>query len=242
MAAKKPTTATHEANITLDKTLHFWSKYNKLIIYIGVAVIAALAAFFAYNKFVKEPKEEKAAEMIFPAQSLFDKMANSDFSKDSVNILLNGGTLPDGTAVTGLLKIMNNYSGTESANLAAYMTGASYLQIKEFDKAIKYLKEFSSHGARQVESKANLMLGHAYAEKKNVNEALSYYKKAASVNDKDETMAPTALMIAANYAESQNNSAEAISLFKQVKDKYPTYPSVASGEIDKHLAKLGVLE
>jgi len=49
-------------------------------------------------------------------------------------------------------------------------------------------------------------------------------------------------MIAANYAESQNNSAEAISLFKQVKDKYPTYPSVASGEIDKHLAKLGVLE
>ena len=136
---------------------------------------------------------------------------------------------------------MNNYSGTTAANRAAYMTGAGYLHLKKFDQAIKYLKEFDGHGADQVQSKAYLMLGHAYAENKNTSEALSYYKKAAHLNTKDEVSSADALLIAAAYADATGNSKEAIDLYTELKDKYPTNTAVINGEVDKYLARLGVV-
>jgi TolA-binding protein len=167
-------------------------------------------------------------------------MATTGFSKDSVNIVLNGGSTGEAN-VLGLLKIMNTYSGTAAANRAAYMTGASYLQIKDFDKAIKYLKEFDGNGATQVESKADIMLGHAYAEQKKVDEALSYYKKAVTVvSEKDEALASDALFIAASYADAMGKTKDAIELYQQLKDKYPNASSVQAGEVDKHLARLGI--
>jgi tetratricopeptide (TPR) repeat protein len=120
------------------------------------------------------------------------------------------------------------------------MTGACYLHIKEFDKAVKYLKEFDGNGADQVQSKANILIGHAYAEQKKTEDALTYYKKAATVNEKDESITPDALMLAASYADFAGKSKDAIELYKKVKDKYPTYMAVANGDVDKQLARLGV--
>jgi tetratricopeptide (TPR) repeat protein len=116
------------------------------------------------------------------------------------------------------------------------------LHIKEFDKAIKYLKDFNANGAQQIESKSFMLLGHAYAEKNAKQEALDYYKKAASVNEKDESITVDALMMAGQYADAIGNSNEAISLFKKLKENYPAAPFVTSGEVDKHLAKLGELK
>lgn len=219
----------------------FWVMYSKTIIYAGTAAILILAGWFGYQHFIKLPKEKNANEAVFPAENLFDKMAAIGFNKDSVNIVLNGGNL-EGTSVTGLLKVINNYGGTEAGNRAKYMTGASYLHINEFDKAIKYLKDFDAHGALQVESKAYGMIGHAYAEQKKIDDALSFYKKAAEVNDKDESITPDALMLAASYAEATGKNKEAIDLFKKLRDNYPTSATVANGEVDKNLAKLGVTD
>lgn len=234
-------TTAPEQNDAFVRAKGFWEQYSKPIIYIGGTIIVLIAAWYAYKEFVVAPKEIKAAELIFPAETLFDKMASTGFNKDSVNIALNGGAL-EGRKVTGLLKLINEYGSTDAGNRAKYMVGASYLHIGEFDKAIKYLKDFDGNGSYQVESKAYLLLGHAYAEKKKTSEALSSYKKAASVNDKDEFFAPDALMIAAAYSEATGNSKEAISIYKDVKDKYPTYTAVQNGDVDKYLAKLGELE
>ncbi|RZM07453.1 MAG: tetratricopeptide repeat protein [Pedobacter sp.] len=219
----------------------FWEKYSRPIIYVGGIIIIAILGWMAYKNFIVKPKEAKANDAIFPAEGLFDKMAVTGFNKDSVNIALNGGNL-GGTNITGLLKVMSTYSGTEAANRAAYMTGASYLHIKEFDKAIKYLKQFDGNGANQVQGKANLMIGHAYAEQKKTDDALSYYKKAASADSKDEAFASDALLVAASYAEFTGKTKEAIDLYKEVKAKYPSSNAVQNGDIDKYLAKLGVLD
>ncbi len=101
------------------------------------------------------------------------------------------------------------------------MVGASLPQIKEFDKAIKYLKDYDADGASQVQSKAYIMLGHAYAEKKKTEEAFEFYKKAATVNEKDESVTPDALMLSASYAEVLGKKKEAIELLKKFKDKFP---------------------
>ncbi len=225
----------------LERAKGFWENYSKQIIYIGSAIIILIAAWFLYKNFVVAPKEAKASELIFPAENLFAKMASGSFGKDSVNIALNGGDF-EGKKVTGLLKIASQYGGTEAGNRANYMIGASYLHIGEFAKAITYLQDFDGNGASQVQSKAHLLMGHAYAEQKKTEEALSNYKKAASVNSKDEFFAADALLVAAAYAESIGNTKEAISLYKEVTEKYPSNIAVQNGEIEKSLARLGEFE
>lgn len=245
MAEKKTTASTTttiepETNVALTKAKSFWDQYSKPVTYIGSAIILLIAGWYAYQNFVVKPKEVKASEAVFAAENLFDKMASGTFNKDSVNLVLNGGNIGD-TKITGLLKVISNYGGTKTGNRAKYLVGATYLQIKEFDKAIKYLKDFDGNGADQVQSKAYIMLGHAYAEKKNTSEALSYYKKAAEVNSKDESITPYALLMAASYAEAVGKNKEAIDLYKEIKDKYPANSAVSSGDVEKHLARLGVL-
>lgn len=222
------------------KVKSLWERFGKMITYVGLAVIILLSSWIGYQKLIKEPKELKAGETIFLAEGVFDKMASTGFNKDSVNIVLNGGTL-DGNNITGLLKIISTYDGTSTANRACYMAGACYLQIKEFDKAIKYLKDFNGNGADQIQSKAYVMMGHAYAEKNQTSDAMSYYKKAAEVNEKDESVTPDALMLYANYAEANGKNNEAIESYKKIKDKYPNYVASSNGDIDKRLARLGEL-
>lgn len=219
----------------------FWATNSRKIMFVGIAIIALILGWLGYNHFVKGPKEVKANEAIFPAERFFDKMATTGFSQDSVNTVLNGGE-SEGTKITGLLKIINSYGGTQAANRANYMVGASYLHIQQYDKAIQYLKAFNANGAAQLESKAYILLGHAYAEQKKNDDALNYYKKASTSNPKDESISADALFIAANYAETIGKTKDAIELFKKLRDNYPTATTVTKGEVDKSLARLGVVE
>ena len=220
------------------KAKGFWAAYSKKIIIAGSVIIVLLGAFIGYKYLVSIPNEKKANDLIFPAEKLFGAMAGtSSYNKDTVNMVLNGDK-PSG--VTGLLKIASSYGGTKSGNRAEYMIGACYLQLKQFDKAIKHLKEFDANGASQIQSKAYLLLGHAYAEQKKTDDALDYYRKAGSINDLDEAMATEAIFMAARYAETLGKSKDAIELFQELKDKFPASQRVSSGEVDKYLGSLGV--
>ena len=199
-----------------------------------------MGGYLGYKYLVQIPNEKKANDLVFPAEKLFGLMAgSSSFNKDTVNMVLNGDKA---TGVTGLLKIASSYSGTRSGNRAEYMIGATYLHLKQYDKAIKHLKEFDGNGADQIQSKAYILLGHAYAEQKKTDDALDYYKKAGNISGLDEGMASEALFIAGRYAEALGKEKEAIVIFQNLKDKYPATQRVSSGEVDKYLASLGVVK
>ena len=197
------------------------------------------SAFLAYKFLYKAPREVEANEAAFPAENLFAKMTGAGFSKDSAKIALDGGTL-DGAKITGFLAIINKYGSTAAGNRATYDAGATYLHTGEYEKAVKYLKDFSSNGAYQTEIKKYTMLGHAYAELKKNDEAFDAYKKAASVNKKDENFTADALMVAGNFATKIGKNKEAIEFFTEARDEYPNFPAVSNGDVDKYLAKLGV--
>jgi len=238
--AEKVQVETAEVNPALVKAKGFWAKFSKPIILIGSIVILLGGAYYIYKYMFKLPKEQKASEQIFAAEKLFGVMANSSsFNQDTVSMVLNGSK-PNN--ITGLLSIISKYDGTPSANRAEYMVGACYLHLKQFDKAIKHLKEFDGNGANQVQSKAYIMLGHAYAEQKKTDDALSYYKKAADVDSKDDALASEALFIAGSYADAIGKPKEAIEIFKKLKEKYESSNRVASGDVDKYLGKLGVTQ
>jgi tetratricopeptide (TPR) repeat protein len=239
MAEKKVTTTTTDTEV-LQRARGFWENNSRPIIIAGSVIILLIAGWYGYKEFIKKPKEKEANEAIFPAESLFDKMASTTgFNKDSSIIVLNGNKE---LGITGVLKVASEFSGTKAGNRAEYIAGATYLHLKEFPKAIDFLKEFDADGAHQVKSKAYLMLGHAYAEQNKTGDALDYYKKAASVNKKDEALTADALFVAASYADAIGKREEAIDLYTELKDNHPTYSSVRSGDVDKYLARLGILK
>ena len=233
MAEKQITAPVVEQNEIVEKAKGFWAKFSKPIIYIGGAIILIGGGWIGYKNLVIAPKEVKAADVIFPAEQLFGKMTQSGFNKDSINAVLNGG---NGVTI-GVLKITSTYSGTPAANRANYIAGACYLHSKDFNKAIKYLKEFSTD-ATQIQTAAYSMIGDAYAELKNNDEAFDYYKKAAGVNTKDEFMTSELLYKAAAFAETADKSKQAIELYKRIKDEFPKSTHIS--DVEKSLARLGI--
>ncbi len=236
--ADKATAEIIDSADIVTKAKGFWAKYSMKIIFAGTAIIVLGGGYLGFKYMVQVPNEKKASEMIFAAEKMFGKMAaESAFSAETVNLVLNGDKVNN---MPGLLKVISNYGGTAAGNRAQYIVGACYLHIKQYDKAIKHLKEFDANDALQIEGKAYLMLGHAYAELKKTDEALNYYTKAANTDKKDEGMSAEAFFIAGSYAESIGKNEEAISLFKNLKDKFPASGRVTSGDAEKHLARLGV--
>lgn len=233
MAENQVTVPVMESNEIVDRARGFWAKFSKPIIYVGGALILLGVGWIAYKNMVLEPKEVKSADLIFPAEQLFGKMTQTGFNKDSINIVLNGGA----GVSTGVLKIISNYGGTLAGNRANYIAGACYLHNKDFNKAIQYLKEFSTD-ASQVQTTAYTMLGDAYSEIKKNDEALDHYKKAGAVNSKDEFLTTESLFKAASFAESIGNTKEAISLYQRINTDYPRNTHTA--DIEKYLARLGV--
>ncbi|GAB4092039.1 tetratricopeptide repeat protein [Flaviaesturariibacter terrae] len=211
--------------IVVERAKDFWTRNNRLVMTIGLAVILLAGGYLAYKYFIKEPNEVKAAEASFRAEEYF--------RADSMQKALNGDGVNPGFA-----KIADKYSGTKAGNLARFYAGAASLQLGDAAKAQKFLADFSTD-AQQVQARAYKLLGDAYAEQGKNDDALASYKKAAHHFEQDELNASEYLFTAAYFAQRVlNNSKEATDLYTELKTKYPR--SQRGIEADKYLAQLGV--
>ncbi|HXS58140.1 MAG TPA: tetratricopeptide repeat protein [Hanamia sp.] len=226
---------THKAEVDIvEKARGFWDSYNKPVMYIGSAIILVLAGWMIYKYMFKLPKDQKANDIVFVTQKYFSEFTNAT---DSSKALLAAKCLNGDGINPGALKIINNYSGSAAANLCQYYAGACYLHLGQFDKAIKFLKDFDADGATQIKSRAYGMIGDASAELNKNDDALSYYKKAADVNTKDEYTSSEYLFRAALFAQSTGKTKDAIDLFKKLKSDFPL--TEKASDVDRYLAKLG---
>ncbi len=202
----------------------FWSKNSKPLSYALIVIVLAVGGYFGYKNFIKGPEEVKAGTAMWKAESYF--------KNDSFNLALNG----DG-ANQGFLKIISKYSGTPSANLAKFYAGACYLQLGDFNNAIKQLKDFST-SSKPLQVRSNGLLGDALSELGKKQEAIDYYKKAGTVFPDDNINSPEYLFRAAMLYQDLGKTNDAVATLKQLKEKYPISPR--GYEADKYLAKLGV--
>lgn len=209
----------------VDTARDFWGKNNKMITYVLAGLVLVVGGYFAYTKFLRAPQEVKAAESIWKAEDYF--------RNDSFQLALNG----DGVN-GGFLKAIKNHSGTKAGNLAKFYAGACYMQLGDFNNAIKYLKDFSTNQV-EVEIRATGLLGDAHAELGKKQDAIEYYKKAGTLFDKDDLNSPEYLFRAAMLNQELGKNKDAIELLHIIKDKYPN--SQRAFEVDKYLGKLGDL-
>ena len=209
----------------LENIQYKYEENKKRINTIVTVLLVAIVGVFAYLKLVREPKETKAANAISYAQAYF--------AQDSVNQALNG----DGQR-QGFLQIIKKYGGTKAGNLAQYYAGMCYLQMHDPKNAIKHLKEFDANGTK-LEYVTYGALGDAYMENNNAKEGIEYYNKAAS-NKEDNLLTPLYLYRAGLAYETSNQPEKAKENYKKIRDEYPQ--SMQARDMDKHLARLGVVE
>ncbi|MBO9201809.1 MULTISPECIES: tetratricopeptide repeat protein [Niastella] len=209
----------------VDSARDFWGKNNKVITYALAGLVVIVGGYFAYTKFYKGPAEAKAADAIWKAEDYY--------RLDSFKLALEGDGMNG-----GFLKAIKNHGGTKAGNLAQFYAGACYMQLGDFNNAIKYLKEFSTSQV-EMEVRAAGLLGDAYSELGKKQEAVDYYKKAGNLFDKDDINSPEYLFRAAMLYQDLGKNKEAIEVLHQIKDKYPS--SQRAFEVDKYLGKLGDL-
>ncbi len=208
----------------IEKAKGMFEKYKKPIIGISAAIILLVGGWFAYNKYIQEPGEQKAAEAMFKAEEYF--------KNDSLNLALKG----DGTNKC-FLYIIKNYGGSKSGELANFYAGNIFLRNGDFNNAIKYLKDFSTD-SKQIQMIAYGRLGDAYSELKKNDEAVDHYKKAGHAFPEDEFNASEFLFRAGYLLESLGKNSEAIEVYKEIRQKYPRTEKGFS--IDKFIYRLSL--
>ncbi|MEY4459573.1 MAG: hypothetical protein RIT38_789 [Bacteroidota bacterium] len=201
-----------------------FTKKNQLIVYLIAGGLIAAGAIFGYTEFYQKPLEAKAADAMYVAEKYF--------ANDSSELVLQGDGLNK-----GVLYIIKEYSGTKAANLAKYYAGMSYYRLKDYNKAIEYLKDFSTN-AKQVQAVAYGSIGDAYSELKKNEEAIEYYKKAGTHFPEDEAISSEYLFRAASFLELNGQNDAAVEIYKQIKKNYPK--SEKGFSIDKYINRLQV--
>jgi tetratricopeptide (TPR) repeat protein len=214
-----------ESNELLEKAKGFWEKNNKSVTYIFLALIIVIGGYLGYKYLIQVPTEKKAQDEIFKAEM--------NFRNDSLQLALNGNN-----STSGFLKVIKNYGGTPSGNLAKLYAGECYLQLGEFKKSIEQLESFNAGGAKQVEAKVQGMIGDAYAELKQNEKAITHYRNAGSIFESDLNLSSEYLFRAGLLLEIEGKNADAIKVYQEIKEKFPRTERGYS--IDKYLARLGV--
>jgi tetratricopeptide (TPR) repeat protein len=212
---------------TASKSEKWIEKNSKPLFSALVAVVIIFLAYLGYTKYISEPNEIEASnELAFP-RKYYDQASTAGSGIDSLLTLGLEGV--DGKY--GFLDIADSFSGTNAGNLANYYAGVSYLEMKQYDKAIEYLERFNSDD--EMLGPVSLgAVGDAFADINQPEQALEYYQKAADKKDNDFT-SPLFLYKAGMTAMELEQFKKAASLFTEIKDNYPS--SDQGKDVDKFI-------
>lgn len=211
---------TAEVFSTLDESAsrsEEWVSKNQNYILGGIiAVAVAVLGYLAYNQFVVKPKDINAAnEFSYPMQH-FNEALTNETQKDSLLVLsLNGSE-----GKFGFLDIIDEYSGTPTANLAKYAAGMSYLNLQQYDEAISYLEDFNSDD-EVYKPLALGGIGDAFSQLEQAEDALDYYEKAVTAAGENNFTAPKFLYKAGVVALGLGYNDKALEYFQKIKEGFP---------------------
>lgn len=202
----------------LSRTEQYVEENKKSLSIIVAVIIIVVGGYMAYTRLILTPKELDAQSQSFRAEQYFER--------DSFLLALEG----DGDAL-GFLDIIDEYSMTNTANLANYYAGISYLRLGEFENAIEYLKNFDSND-KLISVVALGALGDANVELGEYDEAVSFYVKASAKNKNNFTSSLYLKKLGLCY-EALEEYKKAVDAYKQIQTLYPK--SDEATDIDKYI-------
>ena len=224
MADKKHTQDPLDLEEAVSASEAFIIKYKNPFLIGIAAIVIVVVGFLGYKNFISEPHENKATEALFKGEQYFNA--------SNYEVALNG----DSIGYEGFLKVADEFSGTESGNLANAYAGICYAQLGEYENALKYLDKFSADD--QLISPAILgTMGNCYAQLNQLDKAAATLVKAANKAD-SHALSPIYLIQAGQIYEKLGKNSEAVSAYTTVKEKY--FNSYQAMEIDKYIERASI--
>lgn len=193
---------------------------RNLLVGVGIGVLVVIGGYFGYKSY-QESNEQKAVD-----DSIY---AFKFYEKDSLDKAIKGES-----GNKGLKKLVDDYSGTKTGNLARYMLGTTYLAQNKIKEGTEQLEAFNK-GEDMVSATSYSALAYAYEEQGKFEDAANMYLKAGGIQE-NTTNTPDYMMQAARCYEEAKNTDKALGLYKEIKQKYPL--SEAGQSVDKYIAKL----
>lgn len=207
-------------DVQLNKSEAFIEKNWKKIAVILGAIIVVTTGFYTYKNLMAD-KEIEAQKAIAVAQVAF--------AQEQYDQALNG----DGNS-KGFIKIIDEYSGTKTANIAKLYAGLSYAKVDSVSEAIKFLEDFSTQDDDIVSPAAIAALGNLYIQKGDNEKGIKTLIEAANKANND-AVSPVFLLQAGQVYESMNQNDKAVELYNKIKTVY--YRSPISQDIDKYIER-----
>lgn len=218
MANTKNTNNSQNLNEETNSREAYFMRKRKPIAIIIAVVVLVLIGGFAYNQYVSEPREDKASTILAKGQQYFErgmyeialngdsatfegfaKIASEYSSTDAGNL----ANLYAGLCYANLdkwqeaEKYLSDFSTKDDALVSPAAIGALgnvYAHLKQYDKAVEYLKKAASMADGKSESGTNVVLS------------------------------PSFLLQAGEILESQNKKDEALKIYEEIKTKYVNGP------------------
>ena len=204
---------------SISKIEKFFNDNQKTIYGVLCAIIVIGLAVLAYQKFYLQPKKAEALAQLYPAEA--------SFRSGEYDLALNG----DGN-VAGFAQIIKDYG--KKAGAAVYLyAGVCELEAGNWQAALDYLKKYD--GKEPIlAARALAATGDAYVGLEDYKAALGYFEKAAA--KADNMFAATYLLKAAQVCEELGDTDKALTLYKQIKEKYPQ--SIEGYDVDKYISRI----
>ena len=207
-------------DVQLGKGEAFIEKHWKKLTIALAAIIVIVVGVYIYKNYMAS-KELDAQKAIASAQAAFE---NQQYEQ-----ALNG----DGNT-KGFLKVIDEYSGTKTANIAKLYAGLAYEKTGKIDNAIKYLEDFSTQDDEIISPAAIGALGNLYIQKGENEKGIKTLIKAADKANND-AVSPVFLLQAGQVYESLNQNDKALELYKRIKKEY--FRNQISQDIDKYIER-----
>lgn len=218
----------HTLDESANRTEEWVSKNQNYILGVIGAIALGVLGYLAYDQFVKAPKEADAGNEMFYAMQYFNSALQNPAAQDSLfNLALKGGN-----GKYGLIDVIDNYKGTESANLATYAAGMSYLNTQKYQEAIDYLSDYTAKDAI-TSAVAKGGIADAFMQLNQPEDALEYYEKAVEANTNSYST-PMFLQKAATTALELNKNELALKYFQRIKDEFAKSPEASL--VDAYIA------
>lgn len=204
-----------------DSARSFIEKNKNIILGVLTAIIVVIGGYILYQNIYQAPREKEAATQMFQAQFQFER---DSFASALTN---------PGGGYDGFLDIIDNYSGTNAANLAKYYAAVSYLHLGQNEDALDYIRDFKAKGDVMPIMKAGVK-GDIHSELGEYDNAISAYKEAAGYSN--EFLRPYYLQKLALLQKQQGMPDKALANFRIIKAEYPA--SVPAEQVEKYIAEL----
>lgn len=206
---------------TYSNVLNFYEHNKKYISYAftGLVVVVIAIVFYLNNR---AANNELASIQLGKIFHFYDQ--------NNYQVAIDGQ--PE-KGLNGLQKIVDEYGGTKSGELARFYLANSFYEIGETDKALAEYEDVS-FSDNFLQASVYAGIAACYERKADNSQAAKYYEKAAN-KVSDNILTPEYLSLAGRNYGNSGKKETAVNIYKRIKKEFKE--SNVAREADRYIAE-----